>query len=69
MKRGRLDDLEPVYVWADGIYVNAGLEKDKAAMLVVIAALRDGRKVVPGECELETPEWRNVRWSRASSAE
>jgi putative transposase len=45
-KRRRLDDLEPVYVWADGIYVKAGLEKNKAAMLVVIAALRDGRKVV-----------------------
>ena len=45
-KRRRLDDLEPVYVWADGIYVKAGLEKDKAAMLVLIAALRDGRKVI-----------------------
>ena len=45
-KRRRLDEFEPVYVWADGIYVKAGLEKDKAAMLVVIAALRDGRKVV-----------------------
>jgi transposase-like protein len=45
-KHRRLDDLEPVYVWADGIYVKAGLEKDKAAMLVLIAALRGGRKVV-----------------------
>src|SRR4029434_2959098 len=45
-KRRRLDELEPVYVWADGIYVKAGLEKDKAALLVVLAALRDGRKVV-----------------------
>ncbi len=45
-KGRRLEDLEPVYVWADGIYVKAGLDKDKAAMLVVIAALRDGRKVV-----------------------
>jgi putative transposase len=45
-KHRRLDDLEPVYMWADGIYVKAGLEKDKAAMLVVIAGLRDGRKVV-----------------------
>ena len=45
-KRRQLDELEPVYVWADGIYVKAGLEKDKAAMLVLIAALRDGRKVV-----------------------
>jgi putative transposase len=45
-KRRRLDALEPVYVWADGIYVKAGLEKDKAAILVLVAALRDGRKVV-----------------------
>jgi putative transposase len=42
----RLDELEPVYVWADDIYVKAGLAQDKAAMLVLIAALRDGRKVV-----------------------
>lgn len=39
-------DLEPVPVWVDGIYVKAGLEKDKAALLVVLAALRDGRKVI-----------------------
>ena len=45
-KQRRVDDLEPVYIWADGIYVKAGLEKDKAAMLVLIAGLRDGRKVV-----------------------
>jgi hypothetical protein len=32
--------------WTDGIYVKAGLEKDKAAMLVLIAALRDGRQVM-----------------------
>src|SRR5260370_28482426 len=38
--------VEPVYLWADGIYVKAGLEKDKAALLVVIAGLRDGRKMV-----------------------
>lgn len=38
--------IEPVYLWADGIYVKAGLEKDKAALLVIIAGLRDGRKVV-----------------------
>jgi putative transposase len=41
-----LSGLEPVYLWADGIYVKAGLEKDKAALLVVLAGLRDGRKVV-----------------------
>ena len=42
----RLDDLEVVYLWADGLYVKAGLEKEKAVVLVVIAALSDGRKVV-----------------------
>jgi transposase-like protein len=41
-----LSDLEAVYLWADGIYVKAGLEKDKAAMLVLIAGLSDGSKVV-----------------------
>jgi transposase-like protein len=45
-KARALVDLEPVYLWVDGIYVKAGLEKDKAAMLVVLAALRDGRKVI-----------------------
>ena len=41
-----LSALEPVYVWADGIYVKAGLESTKAALLVLIAALADGTKVV-----------------------
>ena len=40
--RGR----EVVYVWADGIYVKAGLERDKAALLVVLGAMRDGTKEV-----------------------
>lgn len=35
-----------VYLWAGGIYVKAGLGKEKAALLVIIAALRDGTKVV-----------------------
>ena len=45
-KRRRLDELEVVYVWADGLYVKAGLEDSKAALLVLIGALTDGRKVV-----------------------
>lgn len=45
-KRRPLADLEGVYLWVDGIYVKAGLEKAKAAVVVAIAALRDGRKVV-----------------------
>jgi transposase-like protein len=45
-KNRRLDELEVVYVWADGVYVKAGLADSKAALLVVIGAVRDGRKVV-----------------------
>ena len=30
----------------DGVYIKAGLEKEKAVILVVIAALSDGTKVV-----------------------
>ena len=41
-----LADREVVYVWADGIYVKAGLERDKAALLVVLGAMRDGTKEV-----------------------
>ena len=45
-QKQRLDDLQVVYLWVDGIYVKAGLEKERAALLVVIAGLVDGRKVV-----------------------
>jgi putative transposase len=45
-KQRRLDDLEVVYVWADGLYVKAGLEAIRAALLVVIGALTTGQKVV-----------------------
>ena len=40
-----LSDLEVVYQWADGIYVKAGLEKEKAALLVIVGALSNGKKV------------------------
>jgi len=52
-RRRWLEDLEPVYLWADGGYVRAGPEKEKAAVLVVIVGWVDGRKgvgsVEPGE--------------------
>jgi transposase-like protein len=41
-----LAGLRVVYAWVDGIYVKAGLEKEKAALLVVIGALSDGTKQV-----------------------
>lgn len=43
-KEEDLSGLEAVYLWADGIYVKAGIGKDKAALLVVIAAMKDGAK-------------------------
>jgi len=58
-----LDDLEIVYLWVDGVYIKAGLEKEKAAILVVLAALSDGSKVVvtavPGYRE-STESWSDV---------
>jgi len=58
-----LGDRELVYVWADGIYVRAGLEREKAALLVVIGAMADGRKevlaVTPGYRESKE-SWRAV---------
>ena len=58
-----LDDLEVVYMWVDGVYVKAGLEREKAAILVVMAALSDGSKVVvsavPGYRE-STRSWSEV---------
>src|SRR5262247_559405 len=45
-KQRRLDDLEVVYLWADGLYVKAGLEDTRAALLVMIGVLTNGRKVV-----------------------
>jgi len=39
-----LEGLDVVYAWADGLYVKAGLEAGKAALLVVIVATSDGKK-------------------------
>jgi transposase-like protein len=39
-------ELPLVYVWADGLYVKAGLEDTKAALLVLIGALANGQKVI-----------------------
>ena len=41
-----LGELELVYLWVDGVYVKAGLEKDKAAVLVAVGGLSDGTKIV-----------------------
>lgn len=41
-----LEELDVVYGWADGLYVKAGVEAGKAALLVVIGATSDGQKHV-----------------------
>jgi transposase-like protein len=62
-KQRRLEGLEVVYLWADGVYVKAGLEKNKAARLVIVAGLSDGQKVLlavePGYRE-STESWSTV---------
>ena len=41
-----IEEEDWAYLWADGIYVKAGIGKEKAALLVVIGAMKDGRKRV-----------------------
>lgn len=41
-----LSDVKLVYLWADGVYVKAGLDTSKAALLVLIGADADGQKMV-----------------------
>jgi putative transposase len=62
-KERSLAEQEVVYLWADGIYVKAGLDRDKAALLVVIGARRDGTKVllaVEGGYRESTEAWGGV---------
>ena len=57
-----LSGLEVVYQWADGLYVKAGIAKERAALLVIIGALSDGRKVLLA-CESGQRESKES-WSR-----
>jgi len=62
-KRRPLDGMEVLFMWVDGVYVKAGLEKEKAALLVIVGGLLDGRKVIlavePGYRE-STESWSRV---------
>ncbi len=40
----RLDDLELVYTWADGVYLGAGPDDERRVFLVVLGADRLGLK-------------------------
>ena len=43
-KSRAIEEKDWAYFWADGIYVKAGVGKEKAALLVVIGVQRDGSK-------------------------
>jgi putative transposase len=45
-RRRSLVRLEVVYMWVDGVYIKAGLDKAKSALLVAIGGLSDGRKII-----------------------
>ena len=58
-----LGDCRLVYLWADGVYVKAGLDTSKAALLVLIGADAEGQKhvlaVTSGQRE-STESWAGV---------
>jgi transposase-like protein len=62
-KRRPLNGMEVLFMWVDGVYIKAGLDKQKAALLVVVGGLSDGRKVIlavePGYRE-STESWSEV---------
>jgi putative transposase len=59
-KKRPLNGQEVLFMWVDGVYVKAGLEKEKAVLLVIVGGLLDGRKVIlavePGYRE-STESW------------
>jgi len=62
-KQDDLSNCQLVYMWADGLYVKAGLDKEKAALLVIIGAMRDGTKrvlAVESGYRESTTSWKNV---------
>ena len=44
--RRDLSDLAVIYWWADGLYVKAGIEDRKSALLTIVGALTTGEKLV-----------------------
>ena len=38
----RLDSCGYVYIWADGVYLAAGRDREKTALLCVVGAREDG---------------------------
>ena len=46
--RSRLDSCRYAYIWADGVYLGAGGDREKTALLCVVGASEDGTKELLG---------------------
>ena len=44
----RLDEHRYAYIWADGVYLRAGVDREKTALLCVVGAREDGVKELLG---------------------
>ncbi len=44
----RLDSRRYAYIWADGVYLGAGVDREKTALLCVVGASEDGTKELLG---------------------
>ena len=44
----RLDECRYAYIWADGVYLRAGVDREKTALLCVVGAREDGVKELLG---------------------
>ena len=44
----KLDECRYAYIWADGVYLGAGVDREKTALLCVVGAREDGVKELLG---------------------
>ncbi|MCY4653037.1 MAG: transposase [Dehalococcoidia bacterium] len=47
-RTSRLDSCRYAYIWADGVYMGAGGDREKTALLCVVGANEDGTKELLG---------------------
>ena len=47
-RTSRLDSRRYAYIWADGVYLGAGVDREKTALLCVVGASEDGTKELLG---------------------
>ena len=47
-RSSRLDEYRYAYIWADGVYLGAGRDREKTALLCVVGAREDGAKELVG---------------------